>query len=186
MQKQSVESSVVQSTTVTKPQEAPVQKKYTRPTGKLNTANSGIKSILHPVVEESGEETSIGQPKVKENFSFEDLERTWKEYAYAVKREERDLFYSILINSKLHLSSDYKITVEIVNTVQSTELEREKSELVAFLRSRLKNDFITFDMKMTKSEKVAVLDSKSTFDKLAEENQALNKFRKLFNLDIEY
>lgn len=160
--------------------------KYAKPTGILKTSNLGIKSVMNPG---KGKEIEIEEhfnPKHKENFTFEALKKSWHEYALKVKREERDLLFSVLVNANITLSSDYKIKMEIVNTVQETEMEREKIELLAHLRANLRNDFISFETTMLAQERVTVLDSKGTFDKLAEENAALHKFRKLFNLDIEY
>ncbi|MDA7804149.1 hypothetical protein N8987_06200, partial [Crocinitomix sp.] len=78
------------------------------------------------------------------------------------------------------------IHLEIINTVQATELEREKGELLDFLRKELKNYGIGLKFTLIESEKVQILDNKGIFEKLAEENSSLNKFRKLFNLDIEF
>ena len=83
------------------------------------------------------------------------------------------------------MSSDYQVLLE-VHGVQATELEREKVELLAFLRSKLRNYSIGLKYTVIEQEKVQIVDSKGTFDKLAEENSSLNKFRKLFNLDIEF
>lgn len=165
--------------------EAP--KKYSKPSGKLLTSNIGIKSTLNPKKKEEEEiDEENFTPTNKEPFNFEDLEKLWKEYALKLKREKRDLLHSTLTNSELSMSSDYQITLEIDNSIQSVELEREKSTLVGFLRTKLKNDFLTFNYVVTESSKIEIMDSKSSFERLAEENKSLHKFRKLFNLDVEF
>lgn len=84
------------------------------------------------------------------------------------------------------MSSDYQIHLEIINSVQAAELEREKGELLDFLRKELRNYSIGLNFSIVETEKVQIMDNKGVFDKLAEENSSLNKFRKLFNLDIEF
>ncbi|WP_139134218.1 hypothetical protein [Crocinitomix algicola] len=123
---------------------------------------------------------------MRDDFTFEDLERAWKSFSLAVKREKRDSFYSTLENSKMTMSSDYQIHLEIINSVQAAELEREKGELLDFLRKELRNYSIGLNFSIVETEKVQIMDNKGVFDKLAEENSSLNKFRKLFNLDIEF
>ncbi len=162
-------------------------KKLSKPKGKLFTGNVGIKSTLNPVKkEEDLHDEENFTPTNKEAFNFGDLERLWKEYALKLKREKRDLLHSTLTSSELSMTSDYKITLILDNSIQSLELEREKSSLIGFLRTRLKNDFLSFDYKITESTKITVMDSKSNFEKLAEENKSLHKFRKLFSLDVEF
>ena len=151
------------------------------------TGNIGIKSTLNPKKEgNDASEKENFTPTNKEPFDFSQLERLWKEYALGLKRERRDNLHSTLMNSELSMNSDYKITLILDNNIQILELEREKSNLIGFLRAKLKNDFLSFEYKVTESVKTTIHDSKSNFEKLAEENKSLHKFRKLFNLDVEY
>jgi len=123
---------------------------------------------------------------MREDFTFEQLQRVWKEYSLGIKRLRKDSLYSTLIKSEMSMSSDYQIHLKIINELQGKELEIEKVELLGFIRSRLKNYSIGLKYSLEKSEKVKILDSKGIFDKLVEENSSLDKFRKLFNLDIEF
>ena len=161
------------------------RKRVSKPVGKLSsTINIGIQDVLNPKKEngEKSEETLV----VEESpFTFEDLERAWKEYALDVKREGRDRLHSTLTTSRLTMTSDYKISLEI-GSPQQPDIDNEKENLLAFLRRKLRNGRITFGYTIVEVKEVNVMDSKATFDKLAEENEALIKFRKLFHLDIEY
>ena len=49
------------------------------------------------------------------DFTFEELKRVWKEYSLAIRREKRESMYSTLMNSKMTMSSDYQIHLEISN-----------------------------------------------------------------------
>lgn len=164
----------------------PVRKQLNQPAGRLKTNIVGIKSTLNPPQIKKNGATDGENANLKEPFTFEELERAWKSFSLAVKREKRDSFYSTLESSKLTMTSDYQLNLEIINSVQAAELEREKGELLDFLRKTLKNYSIGLKYNLVETEKVQVLDSKGTFEKLAEENTSLTKFRKLFNLDIEF
>ncbi|MCB9224009.1 MAG: hypothetical protein R2780_06595 [Crocinitomicaceae bacterium] len=161
------------------------RKKIAEPTGKLNSTIIGIKSTLNPTVKKHGLVEDVSSD-LNENYKIEDLEYAWKEYALGVKREKKDSLFSTLTTSEFKVSSDHIITLKLKNSIQSTEIEEEKINLVRFLRSKLQNSNIQLNYEMEESQAIKVMDSKSTFDKLAEENQALHKFRKLFNLDIEF
>ncbi|MCG8576104.1 MAG: hypothetical protein MI810_14535 [Flavobacteriales bacterium] len=83
------------------------------------------------------------------------------------------------------MTSDYRLKLEI-GSAQKHDIENEKIPLVEYLRNEVKNDHLSFEYEVIELEKIVVNDSKSTFDRLVEENTSLEKFRKLFNLDIEY
>lgn len=163
----------------------PERKTASQPVGKLSSNNIGIKSTLNPRVrkQQDNEEQLAEQ---NETYEVADLEALWKKYAYQLKQEKRDSLFSTLMNSDMKVDSNHIITLKIKNSVQSNELDAEKAKLLRYLRQNLKNTKISLKYVMEETETVSILDSKSTFEKLAEENSSLHKFRKLFNLDIEF
>jgi hypothetical protein len=163
------------------------RKKLSKPSGKLTSANIGIKSILNPKKEISAEDQELTSQNTKsEEITFDNLARVWKEYALKVKRERMDSLYSTLINANPRLGSDLKITIDIKNSIAAREFDNNKPEFIKFLKIRLKNYAITIDYIIAESSKIEFSDNKSKFEKLVIENGSLDKFRKLFNLDIEY
>jgi hypothetical protein len=162
------------------------RKQVNQPSGKLSTNNIGIKETLNPRKKKSTESELEAQSDLAEKFTFEELERVWKEYSLSVKRNKRDSLHSILTNVKMTVSSDYQIHLELVSQTQKNEIESVTPELLGCVRSKLKNFKMRLHSTITENQKIEVLDSKGIFDKLAEENSSLNKFRKLFNLDIEF
>jgi len=110
----------------------------------------------------------------------------WKEFSLKVKREKKDSLYSILVGSEPKLGSDLVITIAIKNSIAAQEFDSHKSELLGYLRSKLKNNSISINYKISETIKTEYADSKTKFDKLVSENQSLEKLRKLFNLDIEF
>lgn len=169
-----------------RPKQEAQRKQASKPSGVLRTTNIGIRDTINPPQKkhqkQEGDKAAENQ---NEKFSFEDLERTWKSYALALKRERKDSLYTTLVNAILSMTSDFRIKFEI-HSVQAAELEREKVALMAYLRKELKNYSIQLEYSTIEQEKVQILDSKGTFDKLLEENSSLDKLRKLFNLDIEF
>ncbi|WP_027420195.1 hypothetical protein [Crocinitomix catalasitica] len=161
------------------------RKQVSRPTGKLTTTNLGINSTLNPKVNTEDQAIQDQLSQQKEPFTFEDLERVWKNYCLKIKRERKDSLYSTLTSSPMTMSSDYVINLDISNTVQGAELERDKIDILGFIRKELKNGSVTLTYKQIEQERMQVFDTKANFDKLANENPSLDKFRKLFNLDIE-
>ncbi|UKN02109.1 hypothetical protein K6119_01085 [Paracrocinitomix mangrovi] len=164
----------------------PERKKLTQLSGKsLSSGNIGIKTILNPRVKSEHEE-AIGLKEMNEEYTAEQLEHLWKKYALEQKRNNRDSLYATLTSSEMIVASDHTITLKIQNSVQANELDTEKVDLIQYLRVHLKNTNINLVYEVKEKSVVNVMDSKSKFDKLAEENTSLHKFRKLFNLDIEY
>lgn len=156
------------------------------PSGMLSTTNIGIKSTLNPRKKSGGPDHQEVDASLKEAYTQEQLDHVWKEFALQRKREKKDSLYTTLTNCSRKLSSDHVIHLDITNSIQKTELEECKGELVRFLRSKLQNAQINVEFTLIEQATAKVMDSKSTFDKLSKENSSLNKFRKLFNLDIEF
>jgi hypothetical protein len=182
---------VITTTEISTEAEKPVKsfnaerKKVSEPTGKLNSNIIGIKSTLNPRVKKGNQVEDVS-PDLNESYSNEQLEHAWKEYALGVKRDKKDSLFATLMKSEFQVNSDHIITLKLKNTIQSSEIEEEKINLTRFLRSRLQNSNIQITYTMEEKQSIKVMDSKSTFDQLAEENASLHKFRKLFNLDIEF
>lgn len=162
------------------------RKKFTQPGLKIVSRNIGIKEILNPTKNKQVENEDALLPDLEEPFSMHELMAVWNAYALDLKREKKDSLYATLTGSEPILTSDYGITLEIANTAQAIDLEREKITLLAHLRSNLKNYSITFQYKISEKKQVTATDSKSNFERLAEDNPSLHKFRKLFNLDIDF
>ena len=178
---------VVSSTSqvATKPTQVIERKKVSMPGLKISTNNLGINSILNPPKKQSDTLEAV-LPDLAENFTHTELMAVWNSYALDLKREKKDKLYATLTGANPILTSDYQITLEISNSAQAIDLEKEKVNLLGHLRSSLKNYHITFNYKISAVQKFANTDTKSTFEKLAEENPSLHKFRKLFNLDIDF
>lgn len=167
---------------------APVieRKKITQPGLKIVSKNVGIKSILDPPKNAQMENEEALLPDLAEPFTHAEMMAVWNSYALNLRREKKDSLYATLTASEPILNSSFQVTLEIANSAQAMDLEREKVNLLAHLRSQLKNYQITFHHKVSEKKQVMSTDTKATFEKLAEDNPSLHKFRKLFNLDIDF
>ena len=162
------------------------RKQFSAPSRNFNSKNIGIKSTLNPVKKKNNSSISETLKEENESYTPEQFEYAWKEFALGVKREKKDSLFTTLMNCEKTVDSNHLVTLSIHNSIQQTEIDECKGNLVRLLRSRLKNTNINLAYKITEKKSVKLMDSKATFDKLAEENSSLNKFRKLFNLDIEF
>ncbi|MBI3135592.1 MAG: hypothetical protein HYZ14_13020 [Bacteroidetes bacterium] len=163
------------------------RKKIAQPGLKIVTKNVGIKSILDPPKNAQMENENALLPDLAENFTHSELMAVWKNYAMNLQREKKTSLATTLMSSEPIVSSDFQITLEIANSSQASDLEIEKSTLLGHLRSKLRNYQIGFNYKVSeKKQALSTSDTKATFEKLAEDNPSLHKFRKLFNLDIDF
>jgi len=157
-----------------------------KPTGQLQSTNIGIKSILNPKVDTTVENEKVDLKNAPyEKVSGEAFEHAWKEYALKAQRDKNNSLSSNLKNANPQLGSDLVVNITIKNSIALKEYETQKPELVKFLRAKLRNHSIDIKHTVLENAKFEHHDSKSKFIKLLDENQSLEKFRKLFNLDIE-
>ena len=162
------------------------RKTASQPTGRFNSTSIGINSTLNPTIKKNKSGIEEQQTEQNEVYTQEQFDHSWKEFALKLKREKKDSLFATLMNTEKKLSSSHLITLEIQNSIQQTELDEYKGEIVRFLRMKLNNTNINLEYNISEKKSVQLMDSKATFDKLAEQNSSLNKFRKLFNLDIEF
>lgn len=171
-------------TTAVKVDLKPERKTIALPMGKLQSTNIGIKNTLNPP-KKNGADEDEALPESHEQYSEDDLKKYWNEYAYKLKSASRDSLFTTLTHSDMTVSSDHSIKLKIKNH-QVNELESEKIQLLRYLRFNLKNTKINLAYSIEETESITVMDSKTTFEKLAAENESLNKLRKMFNLDVEF
>ncbi len=162
------------------------RKKVSKPTGQLQSTNIGIKSILNPKTVVNTEQESIDLKNAPyEKVSGDAFDHAWKEYSLKAKREKNNSLFSTLSDANPQLGSDLIINITIKNSIALKEYDNQKPELVKFLRAKLRNHSIDIKHTVLENAKMEYNDSKSKFIKLLNENQSLEKFRKLFNLDID-
>jgi len=125
--------------------------------------------------------------KPRTPFTFDQLKAKWKSFSYKVKKENKLSLLATLTKHELSLNENFEITLLLDNDIQVIEVETAKVELLGFLRKELNNYGIQLITKIVETqEKSTHLTSKDKFLKMAEKNEALNKFREQLGLEIEY
>ncbi|MDX1350745.1 MAG: hypothetical protein R3279_10880 [Putridiphycobacter sp.] len=165
----------------------PEPKKYKKPSGKLQTANVGIKSILNPPkkqVADNVAEQSVASTNTP--VTAEALDHAWKSYILKLQREKKSSLYSTLNSCNHRLGSDLVITIDTNNSNQEEQIDAIKPQFLGYLRQTLKNSSLALQYNRIEAAKASFTDNKSVFDELTKENQSLVKFRKMFGLDIDF
>ena len=95
--------------------------------------------------------------------------------------------YSTLTSRVPSLEEDSTISFSVLNQVQEDEINLLKTDLLAFLRSGLKDPALKLKIIVEKTEtERKPYTGEEKFQRLAEKNPAVNKLRQQFNLDIDY
>jgi len=116
-----------------------------------------------------------------EPFSPEQLQATWN--IFAEQRKSFPAEYQLL--SQSYVLQDKKIIVQLLHPVQETMLNNMKSEIIAFLRERLKNNSITLycEVAAVDETKKMIYTTREKLEFLMEKNPLLKELKDRFDLD---
>ncbi len=120
--------------------------------------------------------------EVKE-FTVEALAQKWNDFLQKI--EDRPNLQSTL--SKVpRLEADYKLILEIDNSVQDDLIGSIKPELVTWLRKELRNSNIQLVTLITETEKEKIIYSDSErYLEMLKQNPSLELLKQRFKLDFE-
>lgn len=120
----------------------------------------------------------------KEYFSEHELKDVWQ--AYLKKVEHKKSIYSTLSRHQPKLLDNFKIELVLDNKIQEGYLQGARPDLMAFLRTELKNFKIELISKVTEKEEVKTLYTpEEKYQHMVEKNPILAEFRKKLDLDLE-
>lgn len=142
-------------------------------------------------MERSNEEVSISKSTDNlpdEAFSYDDVKRIWRKFAFEAKNNGNEMVYLAMIKREPHLIDDYIIKMELDNQVQYDELSLLASDFLSYFRNELKNFKIGLELFITQdnSTEVKFKSGKDKFAALAKRNPSLHKMVEILNLEIEY
>lgn len=138
-------------------------------------------------VAEGGEEVESkidhsGLPQ--EYFSEHELKEVWK--AYLEKIEHKKSIYNTLSRHQPKLLDQFKIELILDNKTQEGYLHGGRADLMAYLRTELKNFKIELITKITEKEEVRTLYTpEEKYQHMVEKNPILAEFRRKLDLDLE-
>ena len=145
-----------------------------------------IKSIQKK--QEMAQEIMASQPEEKnlpkKDFSEDEMQTAWKDYAQIIEKEGKFNLWSHLTMRQPRLEGQ-TIHLEFPNYTIKTEMERTKFDLLQFLRDKLQNHDI--DLNITVNEKIEkkyAYSPREKFEKLKEKNPDIERLRQEFDLDI--
>jgi len=120
-------------------------------------------------------------------FTVEEFFSNWSEIARIYKEQGKESLYVTLTKRKPTIDKLNKITLTIDNKAQEQGLEKEKQNILEFLRTRLSNHSISFEYHIEEMPNEAHLyTTKDKFNKLAEKNPNLLELKKRLNLDFDF
>lgn len=148
----------------------------------------GTISINKPLEEQnlpSGEKKNLIE---KKEVSKEDAAKYWNEFIQNIEEEERynDLAFAMKLN-ELEIKNGDTIIYEVQNSLQETEIQKHKMELIPFLREKLGVDRLYLQINIhTEEKEVRPYTPKDKYYFFVEKNPNLNNLRTKLNLDIDY
>lgn len=138
-------------------------------------------------VEEEGAEYVAGN-QAADPFSPEQLIATWKGYAYQMKDAGKISFYNTLLAREPEIDG-VNLTVKLDNAVQVSDFDRERADLMTYIRQTLNNYTIQLEhvlMDVDSNDAVKYYSPVDRFKSMADKNPALLELKNRLNLDIEH
>ena len=118
-------------------------------------------------------------------FDQKSLEQSWKKFQTKISNSGRKNLESILSISNPELKENNKVEYTLTNNTSKLELNKNKNELIDFLKKDLKNDNISIEVKVNKlKEKKFIYTPTEKYDKLKKLNPNIETLRKEFKLNL--
>lgn len=141
------------------------------------------KSIESIALVKKNESESSSSNKAK--FDVNSLLNSWKKFQELTIKKGRKNLASILSISQPQIFEENKLTYTLTNNTNKLELEKNKLELVEFLKKDLKNDSISLEINVNKlKEKKFVFTPGEKYEKLKKINPNIEILRKEFKLNL--
>jgi len=134
-------------------------------------------------------ELEIDKPSIeidlpKNSFSQADFIVYWKKYIDILSKQGQKMLTSIL-NSTEPVLDNTLIKITYPNAMMMEEVRKNQSSILHYLREKLQNYDITFQLNYNESEeKNFVYRPQEKFEKFMEINPLIGEFRSKFDLDI--
>lgn len=166
----------------------PEPKVMTSTSGNLNSSSVSIKKLMHQNSPENGGSKFDMSDMPLNDFGMDELKMTWRRFAFDMKNQGKQTFFSALMKRDPILVEGTKYKLEVDNQTQIDYINPILSELVDYLRAGLKNYAIEISIELTSNpeEEVKFLSGKDKFAALARKNPNLHTLKSTFNLDIDF
>ncbi|MBT8253006.1 MAG: DNA polymerase III subunit gamma/tau [Bacteroidia bacterium] len=120
----------------------------------------------------------------RESFTQKNLEDAWQDYVTKVEKKGKFNLASILRIDKPKLEGN-TVMLELPNSTNKVELERQKTDLLRQLRTKLRNFDIDLSISVNEAiEKQYAYTPEEKYQKLKEQNKTIDLLKKTFDLDL--
>ena len=157
------------------------------PIVKSGTLGLSLKRVQKKLSEEEKQKSPSEKKsleKQKESFSEDNLNYQWQSYANHMPIEQKALAVRMqAMRIALLDPSTFEIVVD--NELVARDFQAILSDIEAFMRRELKNDFIQMKVRISEAnENVRVFSRTEKFQMMGEKNKALYDFQKEFGLEF--
>jgi hypothetical protein len=165
--------------------EKPEPKILSTPTGQLSSATISIKKHMEPA--QDGEAELRPENLPNESYTYDQVKRLWRSFAFIMKERGMETFYNALIKREPFEKDTHLYHLLVENQVQIDYITPHLQEMNGYIRKELKNYSITVSVQITDKpeEEVKYLTGKDKFQAMARRNPNLHTLKNMFNLDIE-
>ena len=123
----------------------------------------------------------------KDTFDQVKLMEVWMKYIKLVRKQNKSSFVTLLQTCEPQIEGEFKIVVKLDNSVQESELNLEKIDLLGFLRPELNNWSIQLESQLRKKEeRVRYYTNRERYDRMVELNPMVAELKKRLNFDPDY
>jgi len=122
-----------------------------------------------------------------ESYTYDQVKRLWRSFAFIMKERGMETFYNALIKREPFEKDTHLYHLLVENQVQIDYITPHLQEMNGYIRKELKNYSITVSVQITDKpeEEVKYLTGKDKFQAMARRNPNLHTLKNMFNLDIE-
>ena len=127
------------------------------------------------------------QPKLKSEFTPEHLQSVWEQGIPEICKHSVNLMSS-LADKKPEMKEGFHVVITMDNKVIEREFKALMSEIHAYLRAQLKNDFIMVDTRLAdiKEQKDKAYFPDEIYKKMVEKNPEIKNLRDQLDLEIDF
>jgi DNA polymerase III subunit gamma/tau len=122
----------------------------------------------------------------KEDFTQTDFIKFWVAYSQMIKNQNKMSLAALMDNYTPTLKENFKIELQVENKLQADELLFEKTGILNYLRSQLRNYSIQLETIIVEQQgNSKPYTSSDKYQFMLKKNPKLESFRKAFNLDLD-
>ncbi|MDA9555425.1 DNA polymerase III subunit gamma/tau [Pelobium sp.] len=136
--------------------------------------------------EEKAEEIVELTGSEREDFNQTEFIKVWVAYSQMIKTQNKMSLAALMDNYTPTLKENYKIELQVENKLQSNELLFEKTGILNYLRTQLRNYSIQLETVIVETQvSKKPYTSSDKYQFMLKKNPTLENFRRTFNLDLD-